>query len=354
MKKLLSLLSVLTISGTAVPSVIADYPYQKNNIKNLSELNWTGLNITKNKRNTQNNQTKHIFKTNGADIPSQQQIKEKVKELNPQLSIDKISVTDITENSAVIAITGFSSQKRISFIVDKSFDLKKIIEKTNLGPIITDGIKLPEEQWLKNWLKYLNPNLDINKIKVENISNNNATIVSSDNNFYSGKVNIKYIISLRSFIKNTGLGSIITNGIDLPSEQQIKDKLKEKNNIFDKNNNILLNIEVKDITRISAKLSYKYPNIYANTVGVFFTSNINLNKIITQPNLGEFITENLSIPTEQQIKEKLKQQNPQLDITKIKVENISNNNAIINSFDTNTYTGNINVNYTVSIDSLNW
>ncbi|WP_400249364.1 hypothetical protein, partial [Spiroplasma sp. ald] len=318
-------------------TTIAASPYQKEQ-------------TIRGKRQTQD----PIFKTNGADKPTEQQIKEKLIKKYPHIESNQIKVKNITINSVNITIDGFSGERILTFIVDKSFDLTKIIEKTNLGSIITYGIKLPKEQWLKDWLKQLNPNLDISKIKVENISNNNATIVSSDNSFYSGKVNITYIISLKSIITNTDLGSIITNGIDLPSEQQIKNKLKEKNNIFDKNNNILLNIEVKDITRISAKLSYKYPNIYANTVDVFFTSNINLNKIITQPNLGEFKTENLSSPTKQQIKNKLKEMYNNLDITKINVENISNNNAIINSFDTNTYTGNINVNYTVSIDSLNW
>ncbi|WP_338955909.1 hypothetical protein [Spiroplasma endosymbiont of Polydrusus cervinus] len=52
MKKLLSLLSILTISGTSVRIMIADIPYQKNTIKDLSESNWTGLNINKNKRDT--------------------------------------------------------------------------------------------------------------------------------------------------------------------------------------------------------------------------------------------------------------------------------------------------------------
>ncbi len=353
MKKLLSLLSVLTISGTAIPTVIADCPYH-NNIKDLSELNWTSLNISKNKRNTKNNQTKHIFKTNGAEKPPEQQIKEKIKELNPQLDINSINVTEITKNSAVITIRGFSGKKTINFAVDKSFDLTKIIKETNLGSIITNGINLPSEQLLKDFLKQLNPNLDISKIKIENISNNKAIIVSSDNNFYSGEVNTAYIISLKSLITNTDLGSIITNGIDLPTKQQIKDKLKQKNNILNKNISILNNIIITDITQTNAKLSYKYSNIYADTIDVTFISNINLNKIIAQTNLGEFKTENLSNPTYQQIKDKLKEMYSDLDITKIKVENITKSSAKITSADETVYTENVKVNYTVSIDSLNW
>ncbi|WP_374696382.1 hypothetical protein [Spiroplasma endosymbiont of Polydrusus formosus] len=87
-------------------------PIKKNNIKDLSELNWTVLNITENKRDTKNNQTKHIFKNNGADIPTQQKIK-KIKQLNPQTNINSINVTNITENSVVITIICFSSKKQV-------------------------------------------------------------------------------------------------------------------------------------------------------------------------------------------------------------------------------------------------
>ncbi|WP_438944474.1 hypothetical protein, partial [Spiroplasma poulsonii] len=64
--------------------------------------------------------------------------------------------------------------------------------------------------------------------------------------------------------------------------------------------------------------------------------------------------ENLSNPTKEQIKNKLKEMYTDLDITKINVENISNSSAKIISADENVYTNNVNVNYTVSIDSLNW
>jgi len=154
MKKLLSLLSVLTISGTAIPNIIAASNYEKNDIKDLSELNWTGLNINKNKRDTKNKQTKHIFKTNGAEKPTEQQIKEKIKELNSQLDIKNINVTNITENSAVITIIGFKGQKTIHFKVETntsnnepfvsspnnySFDITKINNKKILIDKLLDN-----------------------------------------------------------------------------------------------------------------------------------------------------------------------------------------------------------------------
>ncbi|KAF0851902.1 MAG: hypothetical protein EIB84_06600 [Spiroplasma poulsonii] len=84
------------------------------------------------------------------------------------------------------------------------------------------------------------------------------------------------------------------------------------------------------------------------------TDNKQINEIIKNTDLGEFITNNLSKPAEQQIKDKLKELNPQLDITKINVTHITNNSATITSNDENIYTKNVIVNYTVSISSINW
>ncbi len=351
MKKLLSLLSVL-ISGTTVPTLITDIPYKKNTIKNLSELNWTGLNINKNKRDTKNNQTKHIFKTNGVEKPSEQQIKEKVKELNPQLDINKINVTDVTENSAVITINCFSSQKTINFKVDKSVPINDVIKNNYLGEIDIDEFGGNyDEQLFKNFLKQLNPQLDINKINVTDVKTNTAKVNSNDTSIYTGKINITYSRPVKSIIKNFELGSIIVNGY-LPTEQQIKDKLKEKNPSLTYIN--INNFEVKDITSRNAKISFVKKDILSGEVVVNFISNINLNKIITNSNLGEFKTENLSNPTEQQIKDKLKEIYSDLDITKIKVKNISNNNATIVFSDNNFYSGGVIVNYTISVESFNW
>jgi len=357
MKKLLSLLSVLTISGTAPlieSSCSCTNKKNKNNYENdINKLNWTGLNIIKNKRNTKNNQTKHIFKTNGADIPTQKQIKEKVNELNPQVNINSINVTNISENSAEITITGFSGKKTINFVVDKSIPINKVITITNLGEIDFskyqyDSISI--KQTIATSLKNLNPELNISQIDITNITTNNAKVKSNDTNI-TGEIEINYSRPVKSVFKNTELGLIRINGVNKPTEQEIKNKIKELNKDLENNIN---DFEVSDITTTNAKINFKRKDILSGEVVVTFISNINLNKIITNNNLGEFKTENLSNPTKQQIKNKLKEMYNNLDITKINVENISNNNAIINSFDTNTYTGNINVNYTVSIDSLNW
>ncbi len=123
MKKLFSLLSVLTISGTAPLIESSCSCSNKNNYENdINKLNWGNLGIEKInrvKRNTINNKSQHIFKTNnGLNKSIEQQIKEAIIELNPQLDTKNINVTNITENSAVITINNFKGQKTIHFKVE--------------------------------------------------------------------------------------------------------------------------------------------------------------------------------------------------------------------------------------------
>ncbi|WP_338992389.1 hypothetical protein [Spiroplasma endosymbiont of Seladonia tumulorum] len=363
MKKLVSLLSLLTISGGAPLIESSCSCTNKNNEKkikkddenDINKLNWGNLGIEKINRVRRNaiinNKYQHVFKTNGSNKPTKQQIKEKVKELNPQVNINNINVTNITENSAVITITGYSSKKTINFTVDKSVPINNVITNTNLGEI--DGSKLNNslKEQINLRLLELNPQLDINKINVIDITTYTAKVNSNDTSIYTGEINITYSRPIKSIFKNFELGSIRVNDLNLPTEQQIKDKIKELNPDLE---NSINDFEVKDITSRNAKISFIRKDILSGEVVFNFISNINLNKIITNSNLGEFITENLSNPTEQQIKEKIKQLNPQLDITKIKVESISNYRARINSSDTNTYTGYIIVDYIVSVESLNW
>ncbi|WP_338955031.1 hypothetical protein [Spiroplasma endosymbiont of Polydrusus cervinus] len=362
MKKLLSLLSILTISGTGVRIMIADIPYQKNTIKDLSELNWTGLNINKNKRDTKNNQTKHIFKTNGADRPTEKQIKNKVKELNPQLNVNNINVTKITENSAVITLTGFSNTKTINFIIDKSVDLNTIIpNNTSLGQIIDNEegkqniVNISEIQ-IKDKLKKLFPSLNISKINIKLLSTHSSKITSNDINVYIGETDVKYTLPLGFYIKNNNLGVIKTNGLSIPTDNQIKDKIKELYPIMLKSSFLnFLNINI--INSTNAKISCRPNNdTVSDILDINFTvdKSVLLSTVINNNTLDEFKTNNLSNPTAQQIKNKVKGLNPRVDIDKIKVENINNNKATINSSDLTVYIGNIDVNYSISIDSLNW
>ncbi|KAF0849981.1 hypothetical protein [Spiroplasma poulsonii] len=215
MKKLLSILTITTLTANVPAPLLANTP------------------LTRNKRDvgaTKTDVNTRVIKTDGANKPTAHQIKNILKELNLQLDITKINVTNITNNSATITSTEFSGSRTLNFKVDKSIDLKKIIINIDLGSIITDGINLPTIEQIKDKLKELNLQLDITKINVTKIANNNAAITSNDENIYTKNVIVNYTISIKSFIRNTDLGSIITDGINLPTIEQIKDKLKKLNN----------------------------------------------------------------------------------------------------------------------------
>lgn len=357
MKKLLSLLSVLTINGTAVPTRIADSSYQKNNIKNLSKLNWKYLTIIRNKRDTNNkNQSVPVFKTNGDDKPTKQQIKEKVLEKNNSLDITKIKVENITENSAEISIIGFVGKKIINFTVDKSVLIKEVITNNNLGILKTNGNNKPSEQQIKDKLKELNPKLNINKIKVTFIRDNykEAWITSNDPIYFENEIMVNFIVDksipLNEIITENQLGKLNYNELKdetIPIfEMEIIYKLKELNPNLD-----ITKVKIKNINNNSVTIYSIDTSVYTYEVTVKYIFPLNI--YIKKNNLGEFMTNNLSNPTEQQIKDKLKELVPILDINKIKVENITSNSANISFFDKNSYTENVIVNYTVLVESLN-
>lgn len=355
MKKLLELLGTIAIASSTVPTVIATSSLQKEikKVGDLDELNWTHLTKIRNKRNTENDKTKHVFKTYGADKPTEEQIKNRVKEKNQSVDITKIKVENITANSAVISITGFSGKLTIDFTVDKSVPINIIIKNTDLGEIDINqfGGGNYDEALFKHFLKQLNPQLDINKIKIKKTHLYGGTITSIDTSIYTGEINFNYSIPLRLYIEKKELGLIRTDGVHKPTEQQIKDKLKELNRKLE---TVIDDFEIKDITFENAEITFKRQDLLSGSAKVNFISNVNLNKIITNTTLGEFKTSNLSNPTEQQIKDKLKELYPSIDINKINILNITLTSAQIKSNNLNFYTGNINVNYIVSIESLNW
>ncbi len=97
MKKLLSLLSALTISGTSVPTAIAASTYE------------------------QKYQT--VIKTNGLDLPTEQQIKDKLREIY-NIDVSKINITNITESSATLNSNDKTfndgEPRQVLFTIDKS------------------------------------------------------------------------------------------------------------------------------------------------------------------------------------------------------------------------------------------
>ncbi|MFW4371180.1 MAG: hypothetical protein EHV01_004500, partial [Spiroplasma sp. hy2] len=102
MKKLLSILTISTLTANIPASLMAmkssDDEWEIINKDDIPTPNRVKRDVvaTKTDVNTR------VIKTDGANKPTAQQIKNRLKELNPQLDITKINVTNITNNSAII------------------------------------------------------------------------------------------------------------------------------------------------------------------------------------------------------------------------------------------------------------
>ncbi|WP_342276415.1 hypothetical protein [Spiroplasma endosymbiont of Nebria brevicollis] len=112
-------------------------------------------------------------------------------------------------------------------------DLKTIISEKyrNLGVIGThNDDQSPTENQIKNLLKSKINNLNIDKIKITDISQDDAKIESYDNNFYTGFVNVTYkIIKIIDFSKFDEMS--VELKIDESSKPEEINKMLEENSI---------------------------------------------------------------------------------------------------------------------------
>ncbi|WP_338963611.1 MULTISPECIES: hypothetical protein [unclassified Spiroplasma] len=294
MKKLLSLLSVLTISGTAVPTTIAASNY--------------------------NQRYQAVIKTNGADLPTEQQIKDKLKELNPSIDINKINITNIKESSATLNSSdktfNYGEPLQVLYSIDKSVLSDNLNSETDNGVNVFYSIE-------KNG-KYKSIIEKIYGIKEKYIRF--LGIDSKDNKYFVNNENVY-------FVKNNTNNAILINWLNFSQSAIIEFSSTD----------IFVRFGWKDLNNIINVHRIKIIDLENNNL-----NKINeLSKIISNPILGTVkINNEKGLLTEQQIKDFLKDKNPQLDITKIGIKNIiddlyNNNEKRITVFssDSTIYTG---------------
>ncbi|WP_419333861.1 hypothetical protein [Spiroplasma endosymbiont of Sarcophaga variegata] len=230
MKKLLSLLSVLTISGTAVPTTIAASPYQKeehntetdsgvsvfyqiiengkrksiiekiygvnenesyirflgfDNRNNKYYINDKNIYFVNNKNNNNNAISIKLLSFKPASVidfsSTDNFVRFNWKDLNNTIHVYRIKIIDLENNN-----------------LNKINELSKIISNPILGTVKINNEKgLLTEQQIKDFLKDKNPQLDITKIGIKNIIddlyNNNEkriTVFSSDSTIYTGEATV--------------------------------------------------------------------------------------------------------------------------------------------------------------------
>ncbi len=259
MKKIFNLLSVLTISGTTVPTTIAASPYKINN-----EFN----NLKRIKRNNPPSLQSIITTINigNIEINDEYHIIQRLIEINhPIVSrqdfIENIEFKNINQNFALIYLReGIRVGEEINSIIPdsiiftinfttNSFTLSSIISNTNLGNIENNY----HYTILQN-LQRLNPNIIYQNINLEVIwtSINSAEIRNLNSEIIGNTIEVYFTTNnhtLNSLIEETDLGELPDN-----REETILNAILELNPSIERNN--INNIE--NITNNSATI---YGNI---------------------------------------------------------------------------------------------
>ncbi|MGL5268237.1 MAG: hypothetical protein ACRC8P_00485, partial [Spiroplasma sp.] len=246
----------------------------------------------------------------------------RLHELNPNLDINDIYISNITNDNAIIRpLTSrqYSGSTMISFINTERINIATSLLSTNLNNIInfTQGGILQH-------IKELNPEIDISQLYVDNITQNSAVVKPlPDSTLYQGYTKVQFkkegIISLAELTLNRSLGVILDY-----SPRTILTRLHDLNPEIDISQLYVQNItESRAIIRVlPSTWVYKktdYIHIYYNMPF--------LSSIIMNLNLGE-----ISDNSPSAILEELQVLNPGVEIFQLSVQNITENSATISPF----------------------
>jgi len=287
-----------------------------------------------------------------AEKPDVYEIKRAIKAKNSNIDISYIKVENITPNSAKVTGDGitYSGFVNVDFAVDKSVYLGTVLKNIFLGKIKDNSYVIPTVDQVKKAIKAKNSNVDITKIKVEDITADWAKVVG-DGIVYRWFVNVNFSVTLDSVLKNPELGTIKTNGPDLPTVDQIKKAIKAKNS-----NVQTWRINVWNITATSAKVTGDgtvYDIDTVNVVNVFFTIDklVALSSFLKNPELGIIKTVGHYLPTDDDIKKAIKTKNRNVNISHINVDDITATSAKVTG-DRIVYSGFVDIHFSVNLNSV--
>ncbi|AGY41432.1 Chitinase [Mesoplasma florum W37] len=250
-------------------------------------------------------------------------------------------VTSTDENVYINPKDGYLN---LTFKVDENLlaiDLASVITNTNLGTL-----DILDEITIKNQLTKLNPNLEVNHVDINNITETSAIVTSNNPSKYKGSINITFkldtskAVPLSSVLKERNLGTLTST-----DENTIKQAIKLKNPNIDIN---AIGIDSQSITTSNALVKSTDPTKYSGSVKIEYiidTSNaIDLNSLIKERNL-KGISDNL----DSGIIRNILKFNPNTTIQEkdLKVINKTNEVATIQSNNLAKYKGSVEVQYEV-------
>ncbi|WP_215825855.1 hypothetical protein [Spiroplasma endosymbiont of 'Nebria riversi'] len=268
MKKLLSLLSIITMAGSGMLGIVGNAPTSEK-----SEISYL-------KTNNLKNLDKKVYliedKPNNYDAIEISEIKGQVNDIAIHDRNIKSTVAGATyfatddglyfksrPSSNLIKINGINEaviciiieQKSGNvFAITKNKMLLNIIQINNLrfNNIINDEIILNE-------LNYLNPDLDISQLEIINKTETSATIKIKDNGKYFGEVTVNYKIKNKEEINDINLNELIKKASFFKFRDENPNLIFKEINYIDTNN-----LNFSDIEITKKENSFSWSNVPKN------------------------------------------------------------------------------------------
>lgn len=272
MKKLLSLLSVLTISGAALPTTIAASPYQKQ-----EQIKLKNIDKRQKRNNNENNKiniTKIVIRTNSIIRSAGIILNNKVYFGSSDHNIYEYD--PVTQQKRIIFTTGSWNESSGVVLNNKLYfgsadgniyEYSEYYLNLNLGKINNNS-----NSAILNELNYLNSDLDVSQLEIITKTNNSASVKIKDN-LNNEIINLKYSINNEQN-KIINLNELIKKAIFF--------KYRDENN----------NLKFKEIKNINTN-NLNFSNIEVTKKEKSFLRSININSGIC--NNEEFINNTTSI-----------------------------------------------------------
>jgi len=258
--------------------------------------------------------------------PTNHQILDQTKALNPNLEVSQVQVTANADGQATITVntnaTIYSQGSvTMTYKVDEAVKLPalgNIIDMTDLGPFLTK----PTSEEILNKLKELNPIIDTTQLEVIANADGQVTVrvVTNSPIYGEGSVTLIYEIfqPLDEVIIITDLGQFETK----PTNQEILDQVKFLNQKLDLSQ---VQLTANDNNQATISVIPDSKIYEQGSVDLTYIVVPKLDSVITITDLGIFITQ----PTDQEVLDKLVKLNPCLDISQLQITANVNRKATV-------------------------
>ncbi|ALA98591.1 hypothetical protein SKUN_001740 (plasmid) [Spiroplasma kunkelii CR2-3x] len=341
MKKLLSILSAVSLTVTGASSIVACKKPEKT--KDI------------NKQTNKQNLSKLITTPNLGDItmasatPTTDELETAIKAKNTNYQNGDVTFSEIKATEATVtgATNKYTGTVKLSYTKKVVLSpLNSFITETDLGDI-TMASATPTTDELETAIKAKNTNYQNGDVTFSEIKATEATVTGVTNK-YTGTVKLSYtkkvvLSPLNSFITETDLGDI-TMASATPTTDELETAIKAKNTNYQNGDVTFSEIKATEATVTGAT------NKYTGTVKLSYTKKVvlsPLNSFITETDLGD-ITMASATPTTDELETAIKAKNTNYQNGDVTFSEIKATEATVTGA-TNKYTGTVKLSYTKKV-----